>query len=54
MKYILYHCGLIVFCFVVTSYVYGILGIDDDEVEKYGILLQQISRTVVEEGNIDE
>lgn len=54
MKYIMWNCGLIVLCFVVTGNVYRSLGIDDDEVEKYGILLQQVGRTVVEEGSIDE
>lgn len=54
MKYIMYNCILIVLCFAVTSHVYRSLGIEDDEVEKYGILLQQVSRTVVEEGNINE
>lgn len=53
-RYLLYHCIVVAVVFVITGPVYEASGIKKDEVEKYGILLQQIARTVAEEGEIGE
>lgn len=54
IRYLLYHCIVVAVVFVITGPVYEASGIKKDEVEKYGILLQQMTRTVAEEGEIGE
>ncbi|MCI8530031.1 MAG: hypothetical protein HFH82_12925 [Lachnospiraceae bacterium] len=52
IHYILTLCTIIFMVFIITGPIYKVLNIEDDEVEKYGILLQQMARTVTDEGNI--
>lgn len=54
VRYVSYHCMVIAIVLFMTGPVYRMVGIERDEVEKYGILLQQMARTVVEEGDIGE
>jgi hypothetical protein len=54
IRYLLCHCIVVAVVFVITGSVYEASGIKRDEVEKYGILLQQMTRTVAEEGEIGE
>lgn len=54
IKYIFYQCMVVLVTILVTGFVYPVFGIDDDEVEKYGIVLQQMAKTVTGGGYIDE
>lgn len=54
IRFLLSHCLVVFAVFVITGPVYDMAHIEKEEVEKYGILLQQMARTVVEDGKISE